>query len=220
MLRIRFTISSPFPLACNAMETLLIHEELLKDGSFFTDVCNMLKREGVKINSGPKLSQTLTFGPPQAKSLKFEYGALECSIEMVKDLEEAIQHVHTYGSGHTDVIVTENGKQLQIEVACGNLFIQLLFLIPIPLPANAAKYFQNNVDSACVFHNASSRFADGFRFGLGAEVGISTARIHARGPVGVEGLLTTKWILSGVDHAASEFTDGTRTWLHQALPTE
>lgn len=96
--------------ACNAMETLLIHEDLMS-GDIFNNVCNMLKREGVKIYSGPKLNQQLTFGPPAAKSLKHEYGSLECCIEIVKDLDEAIDHIHTFGSGHTDVIVTENGKR-------------------------------------------------------------------------------------------------------------
>lgn len=98
-----------YPAACNAMETLLIHEDLM-DGGFFTDVCNMLKKEGVLVNSGPKLAQMLTFGPPAAKTMKKEYGALECCIEVVKDAAEAINHIHAYGSGHTDVIVTENSK--------------------------------------------------------------------------------------------------------------
>ncbi|EDW35094.1 GL25419 [Drosophila persimilis] len=96
-----------YPAACNAMETLLIHEDLMS-GDIFGDVCNMLKREGVKINAGPRLNQQLTFGPPAAKSLRHEYGALECCIEIVPSLEEAINHIHTFGSGHTDVIVTEN----------------------------------------------------------------------------------------------------------------
>lgn len=98
-----------YPAACNAMETLLIHEDHLS-GTLFTDVCNMLKAEGVKIHAGVRLANQLTFGPPPAKTMRHEYGALECCIEVVKDLEDAVQHINKFGSSHTDVIVTENGE--------------------------------------------------------------------------------------------------------------
>lgn len=98
-----------YPAACNALETILIHEKLMT-GQFFGELCDMLKAEGVSLFSGPKLNKTLTFGPPLAKTLRQEYSSLQCAIEIVNDLPAAIDHIHLYGSSHTDVIVTENGK--------------------------------------------------------------------------------------------------------------
>ncbi|KAL8218140.1 hypothetical protein R6Q57_021513 [Mikania cordata] len=176
-----------YPAACNAMETLLVHQELMETGGV-NELLIELQTKGMKhltipfcvsINGGPRACSLLNL--PAAPSFHHEYSSLTCTIEIVDDVHAAIDHIHKHGRrvnlfscicvAHTDCIVTEDPE--------------------------VADIFLHQVDSAAVFHNASTRFSDGFRFGLGAEVGISTSRIHARGPVGVEGLLTTRWIARG-----------------------
>jgi delta-1-pyrroline-5-carboxylate synthetase len=157
-----------YPSACNAMETLLLHQDTLDNGVAAATLM-ALRAAGVKCLGGPA-AQKCGLCENAAVEFKCEYGDLTCLVEVVNDMDAAIDWIHKYGSGHTEAIVCSHDSP-------------------------AGEEFLRRVDAACVFQNASTRFADGFRFGLGAEVGISTGRIHARGPVGVEGLLTTKWQL-------------------------
>ena len=163
-----------YPSACNSVETLLIHEKFE-----FTD--NLL--------ASLQLSEIQLVNNPECWA--FEYGDKILSFKKVKSLEEAIEHINTYGSGHTDSIITKD-----IE--------------------NAEK-FMNEVDSAGVYFNASTRFADGFRYGFGAEVGISTNKTHARGPVGLEGLTIYKYKLVGNGQIVSEYASGEKQFHHKDI---
>ncbi|RXH94506.1 hypothetical protein DVH24_024190 [Malus domestica] len=161
-----------YPAACNAMETLLVHNDL-KSTTAFNDLVVELCIAGVTLYGGPRASALLRI--PEAHSFHHEYSSMACTVD-----------------AHTDCIIAEDQEVVDA--------------------------FLGQVDSAAVFHNASPRFCDGARFGLGAEVGISTSRIHARGPVGVEGLLTTRWILRG----NGQIVDGDKeiTYTHKGLPIE
>jgi gamma-glutamyl phosphate reductase len=182
-----------YPSACNAMETLLLHKDALSNGVAASTLM-ALRAAGVRCLGAPN-AMKMGLCDNAAKELKCEYGDLTCLVEVVNDMDEAIDWIHTHGSGHTESIVCSEDSSVGEE-------------------------FLRRVDAACVFKNASTRFADGFRFGLGAEVGISTGRIHARGPVGVEGLLTTKWQLrsKGVDCVAEFGGDKPqKTYTHKEL---
>lgn len=167
-----------YPAACNAVEKVLLHASWVPRGGLEA-LKKALEGAGVKIHAGSQhTTDLLPPGTPMAPALRHEYSSMDCTVEVVGSMQEAIDHIHSHGSSHTEAIITE-------DEACAETFLK-------------------SVDSACVFHNASTRFADGFRFGLGAEVGISTSRIHARGPVGVEGLLTSKWLMRGTGQAVAK----------------
>ncbi len=174
---------------CNAMETLLVHSDIAEE--FLPKVCAVLKEQNVEIRGCDKTRQIIDAVEATQQDWATEYLDLIVSIKVVDSLDDAIEHINTYGSGHTDAIVT-NGK------------------------AAAAK-FMDLVDSADVLHNCSTRFSDGFRFGLGAEVGISTNKIHARGPVGLEGLLIYKYRLIGNGHIVKSYATGEKTFTHKRL---
>ncbi|KAL2229497.1 UNVERIFIED_CONTAM: Delta-1-pyrroline-5-carboxylate synthase [Sesamum indicum] len=165
-----------YPAACNAMETLLVHKDF-SSSEGLQDLVVELSHGGVTLHGGPRASSRLKI--PEVQTFHHEYNSRACTIEIVDDVKAAVDHIRKHGrhfncSGHTECIIAEDKR--------------------------TAEYFLQHIDSAAVFHNASTRFCDGMRFGLGAEVGISTSKIHARGPVGVEGLLTTKWVLRGNGH--------------------
>ena len=168
-----------YSAACNATETFLVHREILP--SFLPLLEKAFVENNVQIHADAQSMKYLKSAIPMVSGdEKNEYLDKECNIIAVEDVKEAVEHINAYGSHHTDAILTESKEN--------------------------ASYFVSFVDSADVFVNCSTRFADGYRFGLGAEVGISTSKLHARGPVGLDGLMTTKWILKGQGETVGEYS--------------
>jgi len=182
---------------CCAAETLLVHAQVAE--RFFAPAIAQLEGNKVVLRGDERTMAAAanlgTVVPATEEDWSTEYLDYVLSIKVVDNLDEAIEHINRYGSHHTDSIVTEN--------------------------ADTADAFLRTVDSASVFHNASTRFADGFRFGLGAEVGISTGRLHGRGPVGLEGLTTYKYLLQGEGQIVDDYEGASRrSYTHRPLDGE
>ena len=191
-LDIAYDAKVQYPAVCNAAETLLVHEEIA--AKFLPQAVARLKKAGVEVRGDTKTAMLLPgegIVPATDADWSTEYGDLIFSVRVVPDLDTAIEHINRYGSRHTDTIVTED--------------------------AAAANQFMNEVDSAGVFQNASTRFADGFRYGFGAEVGISTSKLHARGPMGLEGLTTYKYKLFGNGHTVAPYSKGEKHFTHRPI---
>ncbi|TPX59479.1 glutamate-5-semialdehyde dehydrogenase [Spizellomyces sp. 'palustris'] len=189
-----------YPAACNATETLLIHSHALP--RVFPAIARGLIAKGVQLRLDERSQATLTAAGVESAQLTIarqedfqtEFLDLIMVVKTVDSLQEAIAHINRFGSHHTDAIVTEN-------------------------EANAEE-FMSKVDAAGVYWNASTRFADGFRYGFGAEIGVSTNKTHARGPVGLEGLVIYKYRLYGKGHAAGSYGEGRKPYLHEPIPLE
>jgi glutamate-5-semialdehyde dehydrogenase len=169
-----------YPAACNAIETLLVHNAIAP--TFLPLVAAALQKRHVELRGDVPSRKIVDMLAATEADWSTEYGDLILSIRVVDSLQEAINHLNTHGSRHTDAIVTEDQA--------------------------AADTFLAQVDSANVFHNCSTRFADGFRYGFGAEVGISTQKMPPRGPVGLEGLVTYKYNVTGNGHIAATYVGG------------
>jgi glutamate-5-semialdehyde dehydrogenase len=169
-LEVCFNAKVQRPGVCNAMETLLVHQDVA--WRFLPRMIREFKDAGVEIR-GCSRTQRIVKGIKKAKESDWstEYLALILSVKVVDNLEEAIEHINKYSSHHSDSIITRNDQN--------------------------AFEFLNRIDSACVYHNASTRFTDGYQFGFGAEIGISTDKLHARGPMALEELTTYKYIVFG-----------------------
>ncbi|MBN2377261.1 MAG: glutamate-5-semialdehyde dehydrogenase [Sedimentisphaerales bacterium] len=188
--RIAYDSKCQYAAVCNAMETLLVDQTVAQQ--FLPMIKSQLDRADVEIRGDQQTAQIIKVIPATDQDWQTEYNDLIVSIKIVNNLDQAIEHINTFSSHHTDAIVTEN--------------------------AATAKQFLALVDSADVFWNCSTRFADGFRYGLGAEVGISTNKIHARGPVGLEGLVTYKWNLIGSGQIVADYSGPqAKNFTHRSL---
>ena len=175
-----------YTAACNAVETLLVNRSIARE--FLPKMAAALKAHGVKLRGTAEVNDIIEIETIEEKDF-VEYLDLIASVKLVDNIDEAIEHINRFGSHHTDCIITEN--------------------------ADNAHRFMQMVDSAGVYQNCSTRFADGFRYGFGAEVGISTGKIHARGPVGLEGLVTYKYKLFGNGHIVDDYATGKKMFHHK-----
>ena len=177
-----------YPSACNAIETLLVHSQIADRA--LPLLADALRSQQVTLRGDQRVRAIVPMEAATDLDWETEYSDLILAIKLVDSLEEAIAHINTYGSRHTDAIVTTD--------------------------TTAARTFLDQVDAAGVFHNCSTRFADGFRYGFGAEVGISTAKLPPRGPVGLDGLVTYKYQLVGEGHIAAPYTGANaKPFLHR-----
>ena len=167
--------------ACNTAETLLVNRQVAEE---FLPALAAAAETAITFRGDSVSQQLMNCEAATEEDYKTEYLDYILTVKLVDSIDEAITHINRYGSHHTDCIITED--------------------------ADAAAYFMSNVDSAGVYHNCSTRFADGFRYGFGAEVGISTGKLHARGPVGLDGLVTYKYKLSGNGHIVADYASGTK----------
>lgn len=174
---------------CNATETLLVHSDIA--ASFLPKLKKKTDQKNVILKGCEKTRKIIDVQAVSVDDWKTEHLDYILSVKVVDSLDEAINHINTFGSGHTDTIITSD--------------------------QSAAERFMDMVDSANVFWNCSTRFSDGFRYGFGAEVGISTNKIHARGPVGLEGLLIYKYKLKGDGHIVSDYAGRKREFTHRPL---